>query len=58
MPYIPCNREEVYSSISTEVHVAIDLHRKQGPDETLKEYIQNFADLPVKEKRIKHIQLS
>ena len=40
--------EEVYSSISTEVHVAIDLHRKQGPDETLEEYIQNFADLLVK----------
>ena len=33
-----------------EVHTASDLHRKQWPDETLHEYIQNFMDLTEKAK--------
>ena len=40
--------EEVYSPIATEVHAASDLHRKQRPDQTLQEYIQNFTDLTEK----------
>ena len=31
-----------------EVHVAGNLHRKQWPDETFQEYIQNFTDLTEK----------
>ena len=34
--------EELYSPIATELHVAIDLHCKQRPDETLQKYIQKF----------------
>ena len=40
--------EEVYSPIATEVHAASNLHRKQWPDGTLQEYIQNFTDLTEK----------
>ena len=37
--------EEVNSQIATEVHAASTLHRKQRPDESLQECIQNFTDL-------------
>ena len=39
---------EVYSPIAMEVNEASGLHRKQWLDETLQEYIQNFADLTEK----------
>ena len=35
----------MYSPIATDIHAASDLHRKQGPDETLQEYIPNFTYL-------------
>ena len=38
----------MYSTIATKVHTSSDLHRKQRPDETLQEYIQNFTDLTEK----------
>ena len=41
--------EEVYSPIAIEVHTASDLHRKQWPDKTLQEYVQNFTDLTKKD---------
>ena len=44
-PDIKRKLEEVYSPIATEVHTASDLHRKQRPDETLQECIQNFYGL-------------
>ena len=44
-PDIKKRLEEVYSPIATEVHVGTDLHRKQEPDKTFQEYIQNFTDL-------------
>ena len=36
---------EVYSPIVTEVHSTSNLHRKQRPEETLQEYIQNCTGL-------------
>ena len=39
---------EVNSPITTGLHAAGDLHRKQWLDKTLQEYIQNFEDLPEK----------
>ena len=37
--------EVLYLFIATDIHGVNDLHRKQCPDGTLQEYIQNFTDL-------------
>ena len=40
--------EEVYSPMATEVTATSYLHRKQWPDKTLQEYIQNCTDITEK----------
>ena len=42
--------EEVYPSIATEAHMTSNLHRKERPDETLQEQIQNLTDSMEKAK--------
>ena len=39
---------EVYSPIAITEHAASDFHRKQQPDKTLQEYMQNFTDFTEK----------
>ena len=51
-PEIRKKLEEVYSPITTEVHAASDLHRKQWPDETFQKYIHDYTDLTEKTIRV------
>ena len=48
----------MYSPIATEAHIASGLHRKQRPDKTLQEYIQDFTDLTEKAMGIEQANIT